>query len=124
MSKFFVYFNLHKHLFSLKNKKMNCVVDHAETVILANCKFKVSQAGRNRVLKEKRKNVHAGVEGYLCTTELCGFDLNDFTEITYNPYKYDSFVTVGSKRRLNGANFVILHKKKVYGIGLDYKDLT
>ena len=116
---FFIYYNLHKHLFSMKHIKMNRVVDHAETVVLANCEFKVSEAGRKRVLKEKRKNVHAGVKGYLCRNDLCGFNLDDFTEITYNPYKYSSFVVKKTQQPIGKAKLVILHKRKVYALGIE-----
>jgi len=80
---------------------------------LKNCKFKVSQKGRERVLKEKRKNVHAGVEGVLC-----GFqnrhNLIDFTELTYNPYKYDSFVIKKTKEPVSGAGLIVLKDKKIF----------
>lgn len=62
----FVYFNLHKKCWSIRAMEGNQkgrVIAHAQAVELANCTFKVSEAGRQRVLREKRKNVHAGVVG-------------------------------------------------------------
>jgi len=41
------------------------VVGWASTVLLSDVTPKVSEAGRQRVLREKRKNVHAGMGGYL-----------------------------------------------------------
>ena len=73
--KHFVYYNLHKHVFSVRSCKSGLVEHHVNTVILSDCDFKVSKAGRDRVLKEKRKNVHAGVKGTVKSLELCGFDL-------------------------------------------------
>lgn len=92
--KVFVYFNLHKKLFSIKaldgiNKGK--VIAHLDNVQLSNVTFKVSAKGRQRVLKEKRKNVHAGVVGYLCT-----HDLILKNKVSYNPYKQDSFYLVDS----------------------------
>jgi len=92
--KVYVYFNLHKKCFSVKALEGNCkglVVAHTDTVSLKDVNFKVSEAGRQRVLKEKRKNVHAGVVGYLE-----GFTDNSTTEYKlayYNPYKTSTFVS-------------------------------
>lgn len=88
--KVFVYFNLHKRLFSVKaleGANKGRVIAHVDNVSLSDVTFKVSQAGRQRVLREQRKNVHAGVVGTL-TPMLWGTGL----QVTYNPYKYDTFV--------------------------------
>ena len=94
----YVYFNLHKKLWSVKHRKTKRVMYHTEVVLLYDCKFKVSQAGRKRVLKEKRKNVHAGVTGEL---DWIGHKDASFrtphgfeapVSVTYDPYKYESFV--------------------------------
>ncbi len=86
--KVFVYRNLHKRCFSVKDVKTGLVIAHVDSIVLTNCQFKVSQAGRTRVLKEKRKNVHAGVVGIW--TEQTPRKMK--TSVKYNPYKYSSFV--------------------------------
>jgi hypothetical protein len=91
-----IYSNLHKKLWSVRDKKTRKVIAHKATVILSHCEFKVSEAGRQRVLKEKRKNVHAIVEGWL-RDDLCDFNMMDYisyanSQVIYNPYKYDSFM--------------------------------
>jgi len=86
-----VYFNLHKRLFSVtqKNERNNwVVVAHVREIELKKVKFKVSEAGRQRVLREKRKNVHAFLEGFCFNGLANGFRPR---RITYNPYKSDSF---------------------------------
>jgi len=97
-----VYFNLHRKLFSIRaceGPNKGRVIAHRETVTLLQPQFKVSQAGRARVLREKRKNVHATVRGtwiyhehienYRSTVEnRCK---KRGVEITYNPYKMSSF---------------------------------
>jgi len=94
--KVFVYFNLHRKLWSVRNVKTGRVIDHTDYIVLTDVKFKVSQAGRQRVLREKKKNVHAGVQGYVANDE----DIKSIRilgkqgSVTYNPYKYDSFVMV------------------------------
>jgi hypothetical protein len=77
----------------------------------------VNRKGRERVLREKRKNVHAGIKGYLDHAELerVWGDLpeDQFDEITYNPYKYSSFVHTkdGSPRWFGSV--VKLEEKRV-----------
>jgi hypothetical protein len=108
----FVYFNLHKKCFSVKDAKTGLVIAHTDKIELEEVTFKVSEAGRQRVLREKRKNVHAGVKGkYVgCPRVL------DFKEpqATYNPYKYDSFVDKTTEMKLEKASRVKLSNKQVF----------
>jgi hypothetical protein len=93
--KVFVYRNLHKNCWSIKALEGNNkgrVIYHAQTVTLSNCTFKVSKAGRERVLRDKRKNVHAGVAGELIRVNIPLSYMPQMTAVTYNPYKYESFV--------------------------------
>lgn len=89
-----VYFNLHKKIFSVRLVATRRVVLHTDSIILKDVTFKVSEAGRQRVLKEKRKNVHAWVRGSFVET---GCDLALWPEgirkVKYNPYKAKTFVT-------------------------------
>jgi hypothetical protein len=121
MMKVYCYFNLHKKVFSLKNHKTKLVECHATTVRLDDCIFKVSQAGRQRVLKEKRKNVHAGVQGMLrgrdFSVSVKALEEN-FVELTYNPYKYDSFVIKATGEPIEYAEMVILNNKRIFAKGL------
>ena len=83
----YVYFNLHRKCFSVRQG--NKVVEHANRVCLKDVRYLVQQAGRRKVLKEKRKNVHAGLSGYYVKSvpvPVISFD------VTYNPYKYETFV--------------------------------
>ena len=91
--KVFVYFNLHKKCWSIKalsGENKGKVIGHSNYVELKDCKMKVSEAGRQRVIREKQKNVHAGVVGVLVS---CDKELKcNNQQITYNPYKFSSFV--------------------------------
>jgi hypothetical protein len=115
MTKVFAYRNLHRQCWSVKALEgplKGRVIYHANDLTLAWCDFKVSQAGRQRVLREQKKNVHAGVVGYL--TE-CGEIATDGIDldvpITYNPYKYDSFVDARCEVPVSSALFVNLNSK-------------
>jgi hypothetical protein len=101
--KVYVYRNLHKDCWSVKaleGEQKGRVIYHAQNVTLSDCTFKVSKAGRERVLREHRKNVHAGVVGNLSfvgelgDTALweCASTYYAFVPVTYNPYKYQTFV--------------------------------
>lgn len=95
--KVFVYFNLHKKVFSIKALEgayKGLVIAHSETVLLSEAVTKVSQAGRKRVLAEKAKNVHAGITGSLLLNQEVS---TEGRELTYNPYKYSSFVYKDNK---------------------------
>jgi hypothetical protein len=85
---------------------------------MSDCEFKVSEKGRQRVIQEQRKNVHAGVVGTVLAVNLSLDDLddqlNELTELTYNPYLYDSFVTKETKQKVVKAETVYLLKKKIF----------
>ncbi|OBX64310.1 hypothetical protein A9299_09900 [Moraxella osloensis] len=82
-----VYKNLHNGMFSIQQEGK--IIGHAKNVCLKNVSFKVSETGRQRVIKEKQKNVHAFVIGevvdFIQTDHLNG------RQISYNPYKQGFF---------------------------------
>lgn len=86
--KVFVYRNLHRKCYSVKSLKTGRVIAHVDSIDLINVRFKVSEAGRQRVIREKQKNVHAGVVGYIADVSL----LCQSSKVTYNPYKFDTFI--------------------------------
>ena len=114
--KVFVYFNLHKKLFSIRSEDTKRVIYHTDSVILSDAIFKVSQAGRQRVLKEQRKNVHAGVKGVLFAFDNKEFNYKpkELKEATYNPYLYKSFVDKETKEPLTQAHTVFLKDKQIF----------
>jgi hypothetical protein len=113
--KVFVYFNLHKKCWSIKaleGENKNRVIGHKTQLTLLDAKFKVSQAGRNRVLKERRKNVHAGVVGYL--TEFNDATLN--IKVSYNPYKFNHFYNIENNNKVEVSRMVNFNNKFVSAI--------
>lgn len=93
--KVFVYFNLHKKLWSVKameGENKGRVVLHTKYITLVNVKPKVSEAGRQRVLRERSKNVHAGLVGEVLFTDVKVYKSEDRRQLTYNPYKFKTFV--------------------------------
>lgn len=100
-----MYRNLNSNCWSLKHRGK--VIGHHKAIVLNNCEFRVSKKGRQRVLKEKVKNVHAYVaaESYE--------QLNDHhngverVKLTYNPYKYSTFVVKETGEPIHNCDTVI-----------------
>lgn len=113
-----VYYNLNKHTFSIQHKGK--VISHADFVNLENVEFRVRQGGKEKVRKEKVKNVHAFVIGTL--KEYCKYPCNNIPKehngniVTYDPYKYDSFVIKNTEEPIYNVNEVdmINSKNKVF----------
>ena len=110
-----VYYNLHKKTFSVRHAGR--VWFHTNLLTLHNCKFAVQPAGRAKVLKEKKKNVHAFIRGFVLGSK---YDLAaDSThtnhrmlhaqQAMYNPYKTSTFVNVNSGEPVYEADIVYLN---------------
>lgn len=111
----FVYFNLHKKCLSVKaleGENKGRVIMHTDSVELVGAHFKVSQAGRQRVLRERRKNVHAGVVGWLTDFSLTREVLNRagamYTPVKYNPYRFETFVTAVNETPIVAAKRAVV----------------
>jgi hypothetical protein len=119
--KVFVYKNLHKDCWSIRQDGLVKAHSNDKPVLLYSATMKVNKKGRERVLKEKRKNVHAGISGYLSNpipyTEAWD-DIGwwEMAPITYNPYKHSSFVDSRTKKPRWFASFVKFYPKEVRAI--------
>ncbi len=103
-----VYYNLHKKTFSIQYKGL--VIAHADYVKLNNVEFRVRQGGMERVRAEMSKNVHAFVIGDL--VDFIAYPSTDIPSatssksITYDPYKYDTFVYRDTEEPVTSAREV------------------
>jgi len=104
-----VYWNLHRKMWTLRDAKTKRVVCHAPSVSLSDVEFRVQPAGRERVRREGRKNVHAYAVGNVCKEEAFLSDcLNQNVDsVRYNPYDNETFVDGDGApvRRANYAHF-------------------
>lgn len=117
-----VYWNLHRKCWSIRHKGK--VIGHSQAVVLGDATFHVSKAGRQRVLRERRKNIHAFVRGTLLAQGLTACGLPGAVAIAYNPYRFDSFVEVGLDgfKPVEGARLVALNgPRAVVANGIRYK---
>ncbi len=140
-----VYYNLQKECLSVIDAETGLLYCHAHRVELHNAKFRVQLAGRNRVIKEKRKNVHAYIvgdchdigevskerhrlvrgkvesydicqcEGTMWCEECVPESAEQFRHATYNPYKYDTFVDDVSGESLFKSERVVIRDRTAVG---------
>jgi hypothetical protein len=83
-----VYFNLHKKVFSVRHKGK--VIAHVCNAMLKDVTYVVQPAGRAKVLRERKKNVHAFARGELIRwLPVVNYQGN---LAKYNPYKAATFV--------------------------------
>jgi hypothetical protein len=111
----FVYWNLHRGLWSVKaldGPDKGRVIARRYDVLLSDAEGKVYEAGRQRVLREKRKNVHAGIVGQFellgKTSRLAHPIIEIGDRITYNPYKYERFVHTVDESPFEGSAYALL----------------
>ena len=128
-----VYRNLTSGKISLLDTASGLVVGHADIVNLIphgnqnRVKFTVNKAGHARVIKECKKYVHAFIMGAVTSMEgftpykgrtlevqtdtqsiddtICDLD----TQVSYNPYKGDSFINKTSGLAIHDAKRVIVN---------------
>ena len=91
-----VYRNLHTGTLSVRTGGL--VVDHPMHVMLWHPHFVVQPAGRARVLRERRKNVHAWVKGIRVMPAGYVADTRTWREAYYNPYTCETWIDRATKR--------------------------
>ena len=111
-----IYYNFRKKIFSVQEKVNGSwkVTEHTNEIFLRNVEFKVSEAGRQRVLKDKRKNVHAFILGERFPFIPKSFVYRD--EVSYNPYKGENFIVVSEQKPLDWAKYVAIVGGKVIAL--------
>lgn len=109
-----VYYNLHRKQLSVQSKtpKGWRVWLHANKVTLEDVEFKVSEAGRQRVLREKKKNVHAFVEGNLVLDGIGKIEPRVW--VSYNPYReIGKFYEVTTQKTVDKAKFAVIVGRQI-----------
>lgn len=81
---------------------------HRKVVRLRDVTFEVSEAGRQRVLEEKSKNVHAFVRGTLDSSVRA-----QPNPVTYNPYVSGEFRRRSDNEPVHGAREAFLGSRGV-----------
>lgn len=117
-----VYFNLHKHVFSVRQCSSGRVILHTDKVHIRDPQFVVRKSGRDRVLREGKKNVHAFVRGEITHFDDFNPDYLDYSLVSYNPYKHDTFVDVCDVTPVRTAKRAVLEVRQVkpYSLNGEY----
>lgn len=106
-----VYRNLHRKCWSVRGRRSGLVQGHADTVVLLDAEFRVSEAGRQRVLRERKKNVHAYVRGTLhevSSRTVARWHEEGMARARYNPYEAGTFTDAETGEPVGRAAYVVL----------------
>jgi len=103
-----VYRNLRNGLFSVQVAGL--VVAHLATVQLRGVSFKVTESGRQRVLTQRQKNVHAYAIGTFTTAA----QPTATEPICYDPYHAGHFFRVQDHEPIHHVAAVVLSQGKAY----------
>ena len=109
------YYNIRKEVVSVRDTSRK-VIQHQPRVILKDGDFRVSEPGRERVLEQECKNVHAMVYGYW--QETCPVECS--VAVRYNPYEDPFFKTVEDGDPVEEAEWVIIEGNRCY-VPEDYR---
>lgn len=118
-----VYRNLHKQgiVYSVQDPRTGLVLGYSEEILLSNVTFKVSEYGRARVLRTKKKNVHAFVEGTLRGFQIADLSFSEFMQmekVAYNPYKYTTFVHKETETPVHNAVTALIDNHGILALEL------
>ena len=102
-----VYWNIQQHRFSVVDLATGRVIPdlHPESLVLRDATFVVQRAGRERVRRERRKNVHAFVRGVLWTGEP---PEAAWQGVAYNPYVDDRWTDREARKGVVAAKWARL----------------
>lgn len=104
VAKYYIYRNLHTGGFSIKHRGL--VVYHVSDIpiLVSDVTFKVNQKSRQRVIKEKQKNVHAYIvcDNFEITPKQ---NIDKINKVLYNPYHAPTFMCLGKP---------IMYASKIY----------
>lgn len=111
-AKYYIYRNLHTGGFSVRYKGR--VVERSNCLVGNDVVFKVSESGRQRVLLEKRKNVHAYsvCENCVLAPSPSQRMIDMLKIITYNPYIAGHFLCNG--KEITKADQILFYDGKCY----------
>ena len=127
-----VYYNIRKKCLSVRQDGI--VIKHTHAIKLystsggyGHVDFTVQEAGHKKVLKQKRKNVHAFVRGKADLDKVPTLEEKKLRrpkwlrQVSYNPYKSDKFVDVKTGKPVDYAKEVFIDGNKVF-ITKEYKN--
>jgi len=98
---------------SLRSKETRLVIAVVPSVVLTGAVMHVSESGRQRVMRQKSKTVHAWVAGRYAGEAKDGRGVK-WTSLRYNPYETKTFVDRGTGRAVKKADQAMLTDKGAF----------
>lgn len=111
---------------ALEGPRKGKVIDIVDGVVVRDASFVVSEASRQRVIRERSKNVHAFVRGELVES----FPLDSLPKkadgdalapgrgatvpVSYDPYKAGHFFRLDNGQAVSGSSLVVVAPQGVY----------
>ena len=89
-----IYYNLHKHKWSIQTYRKGKgwrLAGHTDIAMLTNAEFKVYESGRQETIRRGQKTVHAYVIGTFDPDQWI-VPIAQMSTIGYNPYKNPTFM--------------------------------
>lgn len=119
-----VFRNLNTGGYSVRSREKSNygrVASREQFVVVKDAEFVVQEGGRQRVLEEGVKNVHAVVRGVVGSLDdWSERDVEASVPVTYDPYEYDEFVHASTERGIACAELVCLHPNGVAAVNVEY----
>lgn len=113
-----VYRNLKTGGFSVRSRERvnyGRVISNQDLVVIKNARFIVQPAGKKKVLREKKRNVHAFIRGDYAVGFLTQSQLDKFKiEVTYNPFNMDDFYIKSNGQQIYKAPLVLCRDGKAF----------
>lgn len=111
-ARYYIYRNLRTKGFSVRHRGK--VIAHLnEPAYVSNVDFKVNESSRQRVIREKQKNVHAFIicENFCMVPQVTVDEIN---KVTYNPYTDSTFMC--NDKPITSVDALYLVQGKCYRI--------
>ena len=121
-----IYRNLHNDTFSIRrNGKVVKHLANWQSIFLKDVKCAVQPAGREKVRREGKKNVHAFIRGTYLAPSTFPHTTSEFkskcTEwVTYNPYQNDHFTATVTDPETTFTSYQDVHEAKLVTLTYGY----
>jgi hypothetical protein len=98
-------------------------IEYASWLFLTDCKFLVHEAGRQRCVRDRVRNVHAWVVGKEVVRQ-SGVSweraIPGWRQAVYDPFKGETFVDISTLEPVRYARYVIMSGKNVFYIPYEF----
>jgi hypothetical protein len=109
-AKYYTYRNLNFGT-NFSTKHHGIVINYFEYAIIKDGQFRVSDAGRERCLREQKRNVHAFIASTAEPTAVERAMLppaHKLAEVKYNPYRANTFINTKTGNAISTARAIYL----------------